>query len=1674
MKRGDSWILGVGSLFVFFLVLPCRAGFVAYNDLAWTTGQLNDNITHYSRTESGVLTDYVTGSATPVTLTINSGGGGPNMTQGTNAVSGTDAYNVFNGIVDCVGLISYSDTATNLTLMFTGMNAALPYEVVIYGDRDVPDYGVPETQRVTRVEISDVDSFRNDSTPGADFSGAGDSSTVITNGYNNQSGFVARFSGVSPGDDGDMLISVTDAGSPEGVRFYVNAVMLKEVDITTALQPKDLRITEVMYHYPAVTEEEGDKHDFIELRNVGTTNLDLSGMWLNGVDYVFPYGGSSVLTGGQYYVIVPGTNKFWDTYGHTNYNDVYGGRLKDTAETISVRYVVAGETNNLVSVALNDSTTEGWPQKPDGRGYSIVLIDPDRDDDDPANWRASTVANGTPGWEDSEPALPSVVINEIMATNVSTIAKSGTNGIDWVELYNRTNSIVDLSGWRLTDGNSAWIIPAGLSIAAYSNMLIWCDDPATTNIVAGDHLNTGFQLGALGDAVYLFDAETNRVDAVSFGIQVPDMSLGRVADGTTNWTANAPTPGAANVATNMGTLLDLRINEWVANPIVYTYDWLELYNSNPTSAVSLYGLWVSSSGADFADKMTYPHSFVAPASFVQLVRDGNDNADSLEVPFSGSGGSIGLQSEAGAWVDVVSYSAMEADYSMGRLPDGSPNIVTFAKTATGDETTPGRSNLQPEYYGPILNEILAWNRNAVSNSVGLFLDWVEIYNPGTNFDLAGMGLTDNEDRPSKWVFPAGTVLNSNNYLRVWCDDTKPGSTTYGADMNTGYALSALGDEMHLMKWFPESGGFYAVDSVRFGPQVMDGSIGRVGGEWKLLASPTTGAANSAAATLGAPSSLMFNEWFVDAGAGAWDDWFELYNPATQPIELAGLYVSDTALVPYKHRIAELCFIGTNGYVRFWADSNPDAGPDHVDFGLGELEELVLSDTATNRIGHLNDDHLRYDGQNAYVKGRFPDGGSTNNLIVFGYPKNPGFDDTPSPGQSNYRLIDTVVVNEVLTHTDLPLEDAIELYNCGSTNVNIGGWFLSENRDVLKMYRIPTGTIVTAGNYAVFYETDFFENNTLMPFQLDSALGDEVYLSEADPTTEQLTGYMTFAEFGPETNAVSIGRHVTVITLGEYDVRSNVHYVAMSSRTFGAANAYPKIGSVVISEIMYNPPSNGVEYVELHNRTGSDFNLYSVSNDVWWIEDADSVLFTFPPGVKVPANGYLLVVNTADTNQFRTDYNVDAAVPIYGPFGETVNLGNDRDTVALYMPDIPQRPTDPDPGYVPQVLVEQVDYDDGNPDVPMGEQERLWRNLRWADGEGPSLERKTASEYGNDPANWVDWSTNGTPGAASMTDDSRDYDADGMSDIWERYHFETNWIYVTPGGDDEDSPDGMSNALEFVIGSDPRAREDDDDGDGIVDVLEMIDVAFDGSDVVVKLNTVGASGPGYENYNRMYSIEYLTDPRSDYQWEGVPGFTNLIAQDGVFTATQFQAHGVDIVSRFDSFWRYEDSGTDLGSGWRATNYTDSGWGWGMGLHAFPPEESTVEPIGSVLSTNVHWTYYFRRQFDFAGSTNGVSLKLWHYVDDGAVFYLNNQEIHRYLMPGGGISYSTPATVTTNAVLYGPVDVPVSYLREGLNFLAAEVHQSGTNSSDVVFGMRIEALNAEQGAKAYRCKVWLEPK
>ena len=119
-------------------------------------------------------------------------------------------------------------------------------------------------------------------------------------------------------------------------------------------------------------------------------------------------------------------------------------------------------------------------------------------------------------------AISSVAINEVMADNKKTQTDANGQFDDWVELFNKTNATVDLTGWFLTDdlnNKDKYKFPAGTTIPANSYLIVWTDEDGSQS---GLHAN--FKLSASGENLILLDKDTAIVDQVTFGSQRTDVS----------------------------------------------------------------------------------------------------------------------------------------------------------------------------------------------------------------------------------------------------------------------------------------------------------------------------------------------------------------------------------------------------------------------------------------------------------------------------------------------------------------------------------------------------------------------------------------------------------------------------------------------------------------------------------------------------------------------------------------------------------------------------------------------------------------------------------------------------------------------------------------------------------------------------------------------------------------------------------------------------------------------------------------------------------------------------------------------------------------------------------------------------------------------------------------------
>ena len=342
----------------------------------------------------------------------------------------------------------------------------------------------------------------------------------------------------------------------------------------------------------------------------------------------------------------------------------------------------------------------------------------------------------------------------------------------------------------------------------------------------------------------------------------------------------------------------------------------------------------------------------------------------------------------------------------------------------------------------------------------------------------------------------------------------------------------------------------------------------------------------------------------------------------------------------------------------------------------------------------------------------------------------------SPGTTDIGPFQGVVINEVLTHTDYPLVDAIELYNTTAGDIEIGGWWLSDSSGDFMKFQIPPNTTLPAGQYVTFYEghyqgqtlvvnqaTEFGGPDPDKDFALSGARGDDVWLL-ANAIGGSTLQFADHVEFGSAFSGESFGRWPD----------SDGDLYPMTDRTLDGPNSGPRIGpDLLISEVMYNPPdpSNGslpedLEFIEIFNATASPMVLTG-----WRLRKGFD--FDFAPGTTIGAQEALVVVSFDPSDAIklaalRDYYGLGSEVQIVGTFGD--RLSNSGEQIQLQRPDSP--PAD-DPLYVPHPLEDQIEYLD------------TW--YVGTDGDGQSLNRLATNLWGGDAASWSP--EDPTPGTAEQ-------------------------------------------------------------------------------------------------------------------------------------------------------------------------------------------------------------------------------------------------------------------------------------------------------------------------------------
>jgi len=203
---------------------------------------------------------------------------------------------------------------------------------------------------------------------------------------------------------------------------------------------------------------------------------------------------------------------------------------------------------------------------PDSYAYKYFVVENDQPTWSFGEWsgdpnRMVVVENQDIAFNDTwgvygDPASIDIVINEILASNTQFLADDDGDYEDWIELYNRGSSAVNLTGFALSDDpldSMKWIFP-GIILPPDEYLVVFASGKDRTQ--PENLLHANFKITAEGESVVLTNPAGEVIDQVPMMVHTTDLAYGRMPNATGDFFyLSPPTPWALNDAESFETLL---------------------------------------------------------------------------------------------------------------------------------------------------------------------------------------------------------------------------------------------------------------------------------------------------------------------------------------------------------------------------------------------------------------------------------------------------------------------------------------------------------------------------------------------------------------------------------------------------------------------------------------------------------------------------------------------------------------------------------------------------------------------------------------------------------------------------------------------------------------------------------------------------------------------------------------------------------------------------------------------------------------------------------------------------------------------------------------------------------------------------------------------------------------
>ncbi len=846
----------------------------------------------------------------------------------------------------------------------------------------------------------------------------------------------------------------------------------------------------------------------------------------------------------------------------------------------------------------------------------------------------------------------------------------------------------------------------------------------------------------------------------------------------------------------------------------------------------------------------------------------------------------------------------------------------------------------------------------------------------------------------------------------------------------------------------------------------------------------------------ATSQVLINEWMASNSSVIEDpdfnesgDWIELYNSAGIPLDIGGWLLTDNLSNPDKWTIPTGTVIEAFSFVLIWADGTDTLL--HSNFKLTkEAEEIGLYNPNLERI-----DSVFYENQKTNISmGRASDGSPQ-----FGYFEQ------PSPGESNvHYAYEGITFHETqfsksggFYNADLEIElstiDGDIYYTLDgsfpkpSSNLYTGPILISETT-MLRARVILENHIPSKTTTHSYFINENFEERGLPIVSLSTDPGHfwdpdtGIYVQNFKPSWEYPMNIELFENDGSNRAAFNelAGTKINGLNawaapqkmLGvyfdnDYD-ENNLEYNLFFDRRRNSFDNFTLRASgsdwnstlfrdalcqeltkhAMDLEMMAYRPSvlfvNG-EYMGIHNlrsRIDEDFieenfhyqsNEYDLIENNGEVEEGDSIAFNelfalFENDLTIESNIDLLKTKM-DLDNF-TDFMITEIWSSNNSWGHNIQMWKPKEEGTKWRWIL----QDFDRGFVGTTDVSLQDFDDFNPGAgyewakfPL---RKLWYNEDYA--------LKFASRF----ADHLYTTFHPDRVATLINEFAIPLEAEMP------YHVQ-RWLGSTSNayGNGMSSVDEWySNVQElnnFAVGRNQYCFEDISDFFGLDETANLAMNVYPEESGKIEINGIKIpDSPWSGSYIKNLPFELTAIPDLAYDFTGwsVGSFETLIG--------------------LETEWKFLDNGSDQGTQWRQINFDDSSWGNGAAELGYGDgDEETVVSFGS-LSEQKHVTTYFRKTFEIEDPelyTGQFVVNLLR--DDGAVVYLNGQELCRSNMPNGEIASNVFALVPVagaDETITFNYSMDADVLQSGMNVLAVEIHQSSGNSSDISFDCELKAL------------------